>query len=169
MVECFSPSPWCQFNVFNPSYSNLGPACDQVPYTVDTNWHVFKTVWSATSIQQYLDGTLVTTCNQSMSNNMFLIMQTQTGGVGGTPNNSYLPANLNVDYVRIHTGQSSPINGTISCTSPVTSGNISTCTISPNSGYDIGYVTSTCGGSLSGNVFTTGTVISNCTVSTTFY
>jgi hypothetical protein len=32
---------------------------------------------------------------------MFLIIQTQTGGAGGTPNNAYLPATLNIDYVKV--------------------------------------------------------------------
>jgi hypothetical protein len=32
---------------------------------------------------------------------MFLIMQIQTGGNGGTPNNALLPATLAVDYVRV--------------------------------------------------------------------
>jgi hypothetical protein len=158
---------WLQFHVANPSFG-IGGGCDVANYTVDENWHVFKTVWAPSSIQQYIDGTLVTTCNQSINIPMFLIIQTQTGGVGGTPNNSYLPANLNVDYVRVSTGQSGPVNGSISCSSPVDSGSTSTCTITPDSGYGIGYVSSTCGGSLSGNVFTTGAVTSNCTVSTTF-
>ena len=128
-----------------------------------------KTVWTSSGISQYMDGDLVTTCNQQMSDPMFLIMQTQTGGAGGTPSNSHLPADLNVDYVSVDTGQPGPIHGAISCASPVTSGNTSTCTINPDSGYSIGYVSSTCGGSLRGNVFTTGTVTADCAVSTTFY
>jgi hypothetical protein len=32
---------------------------------------------------------------------MFLIMQIQTGGVGGTPANNLLPAYLTVDYVKV--------------------------------------------------------------------
>jgi hypothetical protein len=32
---------------------------------------------------------------------MFLIIQTQTGGGGGTPNNAYLPATFMVDYVKV--------------------------------------------------------------------
>ena len=67
----------------------------------DTNWHTFDTVWTSTSIKQYMDGVLVTTCNQTLSNPMFLLIQTQTGGVGGTPNNALLPAQLLVDYVKV--------------------------------------------------------------------
>jgi hypothetical protein len=32
---------------------------------------------------------------------MFFIMQIQTGGVAGTPNNGALPASMAVDYVKI--------------------------------------------------------------------
>jgi hypothetical protein len=32
---------------------------------------------------------------------MFLIIQIQTGGVGGTPNDALLPATLQVDYVKV--------------------------------------------------------------------
>jgi len=32
---------------------------------------------------------------------MFLIMQIQTGGSGGTPNNALLPANMEVDFVKV--------------------------------------------------------------------
>lgn len=57
------------------------------------------TIWNPTSIRQYMDGTLITTCNQAMSDPMFLIMQIQTGGVGGTPAN--LPATMTVNYVKV--------------------------------------------------------------------
>ena len=98
MTECYG-SGWCQFHVANPGFG-IGNGCDAT-FTVDTNWHIFKTVWTSSSIKLYMDDKLETTCNQSLSNPMFLLIQTQTGGVGGTPNNSLLPANLSVDYVRI--------------------------------------------------------------------
>jgi len=98
LVECYG-SGWCQFHVANPGFG-IGGGCDAV-YPVDTNWHIFGTVWTATGFKQYMDGVLVTTCNQSMNSPMFLIIQTQTGGVGGTPNNAYLPAQLMVDYVKV--------------------------------------------------------------------
>jgi hypothetical protein len=98
MVECYG-SGWCQFHLANPSFG-IGNGCDAT-YAVDTNFHTFQTVWTPTSIKQYMDGVLETTCNQSLSNPMFLIMQIQTGGVGGTPNNALLPATLQVDYVKV--------------------------------------------------------------------
>jgi hypothetical protein len=48
-----------------------------------------------------MDGVLETTCTHSINSPMFLIIQTQTGGVGGTPNNAALPAQLMVDYVKV--------------------------------------------------------------------
>jgi hypothetical protein len=98
LVECYGGG-WCQFHVANPGFG-IGGGCDAV-YTVDTNWHTFNTVWTPTSIKQYMDGVLETTCNHSIVDPMFLSVQTQTGGVGGTPNNANLPAQLMVDYVKV--------------------------------------------------------------------
>ena len=98
MVECYGTG-WCQFHLANPGFG-IGNGCDAT-YTVDTNFHTFETVWTSTSIKQYMDGVLETTCNQSPQNPMFLIMQIQTGGVGGTPNNALLPASMEVDFVKV--------------------------------------------------------------------
>jgi hypothetical protein len=98
MTECYG-SGWCQFHVANPGFG-IGNGCDAT-YTVDTNFHTFDTVWNASGITQYMDGVAVTTCKQKLSNPMFLIIQTQTGGSGGTPNNALLPATLVVDYVKV--------------------------------------------------------------------
>ena len=104
MTECYNTGVWCQFHVANPDFQ-IGSGCDAVyannGFPVDTNYHVFTTVWTSTSIKQYMDGSLVTTCNQTLSNPMFLLIQTQTGGVGGTPDNTLLPASLQVDYVKV--------------------------------------------------------------------
>ena len=99
MTECFG-SGWCQYHIANPNFG-IGGGCDATYNNVDTNFHTFKTVWSASGITQYIDGSVVSTCNQRMSNPMFLIIQTQTGGNGGTPNNSLLPASLVVSYVKV--------------------------------------------------------------------
>jgi hypothetical protein len=98
MTECYG-SAWCDFHVANPSFG-IGNGCDAY-YAVDTNFHTFTTVWTSSGIKQYMDGVLETTCNQNLVQPMFLIIQTQTGGQGGTPNNSFLPANLVVDYVKV--------------------------------------------------------------------
>ena len=58
--------------------------------------------------------------------------------------------------------------GTITPSSrTVTSGTTATFTVTPNSGYTIGSVTG-CNGYLSGNIYTTGSIISNCSVYANF-
>ena len=60
-------------------------------------------------------------------------------------------------------------NGSTSCTSPVDSGNTTTCTLSPSANYHSSSASSdTCGGSLSTNTYTTGAVTSNCIVTAVF-
>ena len=85
--------------VADPGFG-IGGGCD-AGYLVDTNWHVFTTVWTSTSIKQYMEGVLETTRNQRINSPTFLIIQTQTGGVGGNPNNGLLPAQLLIDYVKV--------------------------------------------------------------------
>ena len=58
-------------------------------------------------------------------------------------------------------------NGSVQCTSPVTSGDSTTCTVTPATGYQIASVTG-CGGTLTGTIFTTGTITGACTVSASF-
>jgi beta-glucanase (GH16 family) len=100
MTECYGGG--CQFHVANPGFGPQGTACDlYYQNAVDANWHTFTTMWSPTGIKQYMDGMLQTSCSQSLNNPMFLLMQTQTGGSGGTPNNSLLPATLMIDYVKV--------------------------------------------------------------------
>ena len=99
MTECYGGS-WCQFHVANPSFG-IGGGCDTSDYDPGSSFHVYKTVWESNRVRQYIDGTLLTTCNQSLNKPMFLIIQIQTGGVGGTPNNALLPASLVIDYVKV--------------------------------------------------------------------
>ena len=59
-------------------------------------------------------------------------------------------------------------NGSIQCITPVTSGNTTTCTLTPDTGYKIS-AASGCGtGSLGGTTYTTGAISASCTVSATF-
>jgi hypothetical protein len=96
MVECMVTTNWCQLNVFNPL------SVGQSQFTVDTNWHIFTTVWNASTVTESVDGVVQATSDgPSPTGPMFLIMQIQTGGLGGNPNNAFLPATLGVDYVRV--------------------------------------------------------------------
>ena len=62
-----------------------------------------------------------------------------------------------------------PAGGTISCTSPITFGNSSNCTVTANSGYVYtGYTTSSCGLPGTGSPFSTRVLTSNCTVTANF-
>jgi len=97
MLECYKSGSWCKFHVANSSFG-IGNGCDAA-YSVYTSYHVYTVNWIPSSIQHYMDGNLVTTCNQSMDLPMFLIIQTQTEGEGGTPAN--LPAGFIVDYVKV--------------------------------------------------------------------
>jgi hypothetical protein len=92
-----APAGWGRFYVANPSFSG-GPYATA---PVDGNYHVFGTVWTATGLAQYMDDRLEASTSQTVNASLFLIMQIQTGGVGGSPVNSLLPAYLNVDYVKV--------------------------------------------------------------------
>jgi len=99
MVECYNSGGFCQFHVANPNFG-IGNGCDAT-WTVDSNWHTFQTVWTPTKIEQFMDGTLETTCNQSINGPMFFIAQIQTGGAGGTPANSRLPATMQMQSIQV--------------------------------------------------------------------
>jgi hypothetical protein len=91
-------SQWGRFNVANPSWvvtNNYKTA------PVDGNYHVFSTVWTSNGVTQYMDDQVEASApNVSVNSKMFLIVQTQTGGIS-TPVNSQLPVYLNVDYVKV--------------------------------------------------------------------
>lgn len=98
MVECWSGT-WCQLALAQPS---SWPTCK---YSVDSNWHTFSMTWTSTAITTYVDGK-ATGCGFSASNGyvipstpMFLIIQTQTGGLGGTP--AGLPTQFQVSQVTV--------------------------------------------------------------------
>ena len=100
-TECFGgESYWCQFHVANPSFG-IGNGCDAV-YSVNTGQHSFQTVWTADSIKQYLDGTLVATCNESLNAPMFFIAQIQSAtSAGMIPDDANLPAVMTLNSVTV--------------------------------------------------------------------
>ncbi len=105
-VECDTAN-WCQLALAN--FANAGSGGHQFPtcgYPVDGNFHTFKLTWTATAVRVYVDG-VDTGCSFASpawtipSTPMFLIIQTQTGGIGGTPSNANLPADFQIDWVRV--------------------------------------------------------------------
>jgi len=106
MVEC-DLNNWCQLALAN--FGNTGSGGSSFPtcgYPVDTNFHVFTLTWTTNAVTVAIDGQL-TGCSFASpawtipSTPMFLIVQTQTGGSGGTPNNGLLPASFQIDYVKV--------------------------------------------------------------------
>jgi hypothetical protein len=82
------------------------------------------------------------------------------------------PCDATVNFVTAHDINTtvSPVGaGTVACTpSPVKHGGVSVCTITANHGFHLTGADSTCGGSLSGNVYTTTTIMADCTVHADF-
>jgi hypothetical protein len=100
MTECDTEN-WCQLALAQPSSF---PVCG---YPVDDSWHTFSLTWTRTAISMSVDGKS-TGCNFTEADGytipstpMFLIIQTQTGGVGGTPDDTTLPADLDVSSVTV--------------------------------------------------------------------
>lgn len=99
-TECFA-NTWCQLAMSQPG--SWASCTYHTP--VDSNWHTYSMVWSKTGVAAYVDGES-TGCDFTSaagykipSQPMFLIIQTQTGGVGGTPAN--LPTTFQVSNVTV--------------------------------------------------------------------
>jgi hypothetical protein len=100
MTECDTWN-WCQLALAQP---NGFPVCG---YQVDNSWHTFVLAWTRTGISMAVDGK-PKGCSYTQaagyvipSTPMFLIIQTQTGGTGGTPSDGALPAHLDVSNVTV--------------------------------------------------------------------
>jgi len=106
MVEC-DLNNWCQLALANLANRGSGgtsfPTCG---YPVDTDFHTFTLTWTPEAVTVAVDGQ-PTGCSFASpqwtipSTPMFLIIQTQTGGSGGAPNDALLPASFQVDFVRV--------------------------------------------------------------------
>ena len=100
MTECDTQN-WCQLALAQPT---AFPTCG---YPMDNNWHTFSFTWTPGAISISVDGK-ATGCSFTQADGyaipstpMFLIIQTQTGGVGGSPNDANLPAHLDVSNVTV--------------------------------------------------------------------
>lgn len=82
--------------------------------TTDTsqNFHVYQLVWSAGSLVFKIDGATTCTINRTYVPNapMYVKINNFVGGVGGSVNNSSLPWNTLVDYVRVTQGSAVVFN-----------------------------------------------------------
>ena len=156
---------------------NIG--CKPAVTDVSQNWHTYTLIWKPGSLTWQIDGT--TTCTQTQfvpSTPMYLTINDVVGGDAvEVVDNSTFPQSMLVDYVHITTA-STPIyqvtpsadaNGSISPSSPVAvnPGNTATFTVTPNPGY-YPTVGGTCGGTLSGNTYTTQPVTAACAITAGF-
>jgi hypothetical protein len=98
LTECLGPA-WCQLALAQPSSF---PTCG---YSLDSDWHIFTVRWTASAISVSVDGR-TTGCGFSAADGyiipstpMFLLIQTQTQT--GRPNDSSLPATLQVSSVTV--------------------------------------------------------------------
>ena len=97
-TECYQ-NEWCQLALAQPTSF---PVCI---YPVDTNWHTYQMIWTPTSVSITMDDKSTGCSFTSAKGNviphtpMFMIIQTQTGGSGGTPDNAHLPAVFQVTDV----------------------------------------------------------------------
>ncbi len=93
-------------------------------------------------------------------------------GTGNCTFNLATNSTVTATFTLMHTitGSASPsAGGSVSCTpNPVAHGSTSTCTITANQGYNLQGVSGTCGGTLSGNTYTTSPITADCTVQANF-
>ncbi len=97
IIECYSGS--CRMNVYHNGSSN---DCFFPGANWDSNPHMWMWIWTSSAITLSRDGTQI--CNITSGipqSNLFMLIQTQTGGVGGTPVNSKLPATLTTKFVKV--------------------------------------------------------------------
>ena len=102
MVEC-DLTNWCQLALAQPS---AFPVCAFQIDPLDTSYHVFQLSWTPSQVSVSIDG-VDSGCSFASpqyvipSTPMFLIMQTQTGGSGGSPDDTTLPATFSIDWVKV--------------------------------------------------------------------
>jgi len=74
---------------------------------VSTEFHVYKTVWSAASVKIYVDETLVHTVANAatlpFNSDFFLILNVAMGGnMGGNIDPAFTQSSMEIDYVRVY-------------------------------------------------------------------
>ncbi|TCO38234.1 uncharacterized protein DUF11 [Dokdonella fugitiva] len=131
------------------------------PSTVQTVNHGATTSFTLAPAANYHVGNVTGTCGGSLAGNVYT-----TNAVNA---DCTVIASFAIDT---HTVSPSVTggNGTISPSTPQTvdHGATTSFTLAPAANYHVGSVTGTCGGSLTGNVYTTNAVVADCTVIASF-
>jgi beta-glucanase (GH16 family) len=96
-IECYQGGNWCLLNILSDGQATL---CH---WTLsDSNFHDYTMAWTPSGISLSKDGVQVCSIGPpTPSVPMFVILQTQTGGVSGTPNNGNLPTTLTLQNLRV--------------------------------------------------------------------
>ncbi|KAF2517690.1 family 16 glycosylhydrolase [Flavobacterium foetidum] len=88
------------------SGGNANTASKTIP-NVSTEFHVYKTIWSAESIKIYVDDTLIHSLQNDGSlpfnSDFFLILNIAMGGnMGGNIDSAFTQSTMEIDYVRVY-------------------------------------------------------------------
>jgi beta-glucanase (GH16 family) len=135
------------------------------------NWHVYRLEWSPGLLVWKIDGATTCTVTQNVpSTPMFLLLNLAVGGAGGTPSPSSFPQTMQVDYVRVTSGNTAtPVAVSISPSSAslATGGTQQfTATVSGSTNTAVTWSAS-CGSISSGGLYTAPTTTATCTVTAT--
>ena len=106
----------------SPNNQNQGNAFTLHEGNFYDEWHEFAVEWEATEIRWYVDGYLYSTKTPAdvapynwpfdANNTMHFLLNVAVGGnLGGTVDNSIFPATMEVDYVRVYSGDRPAIAG----------------------------------------------------------
>ncbi|HEX7914765.1 InlB B-repeat-containing protein [Rudaea sp.] len=143
-----------------PSAGTGGAISPSTPQTVNSGATATFTV---TPTSGYQLASVSGTCGGALSGNTYI-----TNAV--TANCTVIAAFSATPTTTFTVTPSAGAGGTISPSTPqtVNSGATATFTVTPTSGYQIAGVGGTCGGTLSGNAYTTNAITANCTVNAAF-
>lgn len=158
-VTIITPPPQTVTGVANPQLG--GSVSCNSPVAIGNT----TTCTITTNSGYTLGGVSTSACNGSLSNNVYTTGQI-TSACTVTATFSSLPAYTVVGSVGSGVG-------TVTCSSPITSGQTSTCSISAGANYTISGTPSGCGsgnwsGSSTSGTYTTAAITSNCSVTANF-
>lgn len=106
----------------SPNNQNQGNAITLHEGNFFDDWHEFAVEWEATEIRWYMDGYLFSTKTPAdvapynwpfgTNNTMHFLLNVAVGGnLGGAVDNSIFPATMEIDYVRVYSGDRASVTG----------------------------------------------------------